>query len=69
MSFLQIYKDRRNETEKGRTGFFFVIPQLWNTVFSKERTPDHLSVYTVDISFSLEWIKKKHNKKSYNMFR
>lgn len=63
-SFLHIFTDGSKDIKGGKTGFAFVIPQI-GLVF-RERTPDHLSVYTVEmlaISFSLQWMEQNRIKK------
>lgn len=44
---VQIYTDGSKDPNSGRTGAAFYIPQLEKKI--KQRTPDHLAIYTVEI--------------------
>lgn len=62
-SFLQVFPDVSKEIKGGKNGFAFVITQLGLVIL--EITPDHLSVYTVEIVanyFSLQWMEPKIEK-------
>lgn len=61
ISLLFIFTVESNEPKSGNTGFAFVIPGLKINI--TERTPDHLTVFTVEllaILNAVQWVE--HNK-------
>lgn len=61
MFFYWIFTDGSKEPKSGNTGFAFVIPELKINI--RERTPDHLTVFTVEllaILNAVQWVE--HNK-------
>lgn len=58
-SFLAVFTDGSKDPKSGLTGFAFTIPELKISI--KERTSDHLTVFTVEllaILTALQWIEQ-----------
>ncbi|XP_013870655.1 uncharacterized protein LOC106522257 [Austrofundulus limnaeus] len=58
-SFIVIFTDGLKEVVSGKTGFAYVIPEL--NIHMKQRTSDHLAVYTVEmlaILMALQWVEQ-----------
>ncbi len=58
-SFIAVFTDGSKDPKSGLTGFAFTIPELKISI--KERTSDHLTVFTVEllaILMVLQWVEQ-----------
>lgn len=58
-SYIVIYTDGSNDLKSDKMGFVYAIPELG--IYKKQRTSDHLAVYTVEmlaVLIPLQWVEQ-----------